>query len=72
MKIYINPKTKAVHTEEELKNLFKEMQDNGVEFVDKFDKPYRGSYVNQRVMTFTYRYKNADNVVDFIIDRITI
>lgn len=70
--IYIIPTTKKVFTTKELKTLFVTMTENGVEFLDKFELPYKGTQINQRVDELTYRYKsfNQKGHTDFIVERI--
>ena len=72
MEIYIIEKTRKVYTKKELLNLFKEMRENGVEFLDKFDLPFRGTYVNERTFVYTYRYKNGNSIIEMNIERIKI
>jgi len=63
MKIYRNSKTEKIFTKKELAKLLKDMQDNGVEFLET-------PTINNKVDVQYFRYKNGNEIVELEIDRI--
>ena len=54
--IYYNPAINIVQSEYEFKMMFVVMEENGIELIDKFSSPYRGTQLNQRCIELEYRY----------------